>query len=128
VRVECAILCGAAIMREGLITVLDGGITSTTVRQFPGRLQVTFAYRAVLESRELRAQHVLRLSLVDARNGFRTSADVIFTRDEGPAYEEAALSAPIALDIFEVPQPGVYLLEASLDDRAFGTYPLRVSA
>jgi len=127
VRVECAILCDAALMREGLITVIGGGITGTTLREFPGRLQITFAYRAVLESRELRNTHVLKLSLVDARNGFRSSAEVIFTRGTDPAYEEAALSAPVPLDIFEVPQPGTYLLEASLDNHAFGTYPLRVA-
>jgi hypothetical protein len=68
-RTECAVLCDAASVREGLLHLLGAGVTEIAVRGFPARLPVTFAFRVVLESREIRESHTLRLELSDSTTG-----------------------------------------------------------
>ena len=121
-------LCEAAVMHRGLIDVIGGGVTATELEAFPAPLELTFVFRAVLEPRALRAQHELRIGVAETANGFESFLDVLFYGPEGTETPtgEIALSAPVPLDAIIVPGPGRYLVTASLDHHAVGTYPLRV--
>jgi hypothetical protein len=127
-RIECAVLCDAASVREGLLHVLGAGISNTTFGEFPSRLPMTFAFRVVLEPRELRPRHALSIRLVDP------VGDAVYGRlqltfeveDPAAAREESALATPVPLGAFEVPGPGRYLIEADFDKQRVGTFPLRI--
>jgi hypothetical protein len=128
-RVECAVLCDAASLREGLLHLLGAGITDVIVPSVDGGLPVTFAFRAVLESRELRSTHTLHLELTDSASGDAVAAvevNFVRTEDTESGALEAGLAAPVPLQMFQVPRPGLYLLEATLDQRRLATLPLRV--
>jgi hypothetical protein len=127
VRVECAVLCDAASVREGLLHILGAGVTTSKLVDFPRPLPVTFAFRAVLESRELRDRHTLSLEIVNYAGDVEATAELVFeVQDSKPSTEEAALTAPIPLGGFTVNRPGKYLIKATLDGRVVGTFPLQV--
>ncbi len=128
-RVECALLCDAASVRENLLHVLGGGITDTTFARLPGPLAITYALRAVLESRELqRTEHHLRLRLTDFAGEQVGNATLTFTmQDPARVGEEASVSVAVPLTPFVIERAGRYLLEASLDHQALPTLPLRVA-
>lgn len=127
-RVECALLCDAASVREGLLHVLGGGISRISVDEFPVRLPLTFALRAVLEPRELQRHHKLHLELVDHAANLQGALDLTFeVEDPDRPTEEAALVVPVSLEPLPLRGPGTYLINATLDSRALGTFPLRVA-
>jgi hypothetical protein len=98
--------------------------------QFPQHLSVTFAFRAVLESREQRPEHMLRVRLAEPEGRSLGHAEVLFTLAEGESIvsgEEAAVSVPVSLTGFAVDSPGLYVIDATFDQRNVGTFPFRVN-
>jgi hypothetical protein len=128
VRVECAVLCDAATVREGLLHILGAGVIETTTGELPIHLPITFAFRAVLESREQKAEHILRIRLTEVTGELVSELEVPFRRlvDHDP-FEETALNAPVSLSGMEVHRAGRYLIEATFDQRSIATFPLRVT-
>jgi hypothetical protein len=127
VRIECALLCDAASVRDGLLHMLGGGITSTILPELPSPLPITFALRAILEPKELHPEHHLRVRLVSQQGKVEGIIEITFKiPDPGAATEEAALVVPVPLGSFGVERTGRYLIEADLDHRRLGTFPLRV--
>jgi hypothetical protein len=128
VRIECAVLCDAATLRDDLLHILGAGVSGTDAADFPLHLPMTFAFRAILDSREQRPRHTLRLRLTDFTGRPLAEIEVFFHLLEGQQLgeEETALAIPIPLSSFELKGPGRYLIEASLDQTTVGTFPLRV--
>jgi hypothetical protein len=129
-RLECAVLCDSATFRDDLLNILGAGVTGMDVRQdFPQHLTMMFAFRAVLESREQRPRHMLRLRLTDLDGRALAQAEVVFTlREEAEIVsgEEAAVAAAVPLSSFAVPRAGQYLIEANFGQQNVGTFPIRV--
>jgi len=121
-------LCDSASVREGLLHVLGGGITDVSLSMLPAPLQVTFAFRAVLDTRELREQHRLGIHLLDSTEEHtHARLEVAFQTDGDPTGAEVALSLPVPLSGFIAPRPGQYLIRGWLDQQALPTLPLRVT-
>jgi hypothetical protein len=126
-RIECAVLCDAASVRDDLLHLLGAGVTRLTVPGFPAALTITFALRVVLQARELLSQHHVRLGLTtDQGDSIALIAATFDVQDAERREEEAALAAAIPLGPLQVERPGRYLIEASLDNRTLGTFPLQV--
>jgi hypothetical protein len=120
-------ICDAATVREGTLQILGGGVTRISLTELPAPLPVTFAFRAVLETRELRPRYQLLLSLLNYNGETQGVIEANFeVTGEPPSAEEAGLATPISLRPFVVSQTGKYLIEASLDNHAIGNFPLRV--
>lgn len=127
-RVECAVLCDAATVREGLLHIIGAGVTETTTTELPLHLPVTFAFRAVLETREQKAEHILRVRLTEPTGKPLSELEVPFYRLEDRTVErETALTAPVPLSGLEVARAGLYLVEATFDRHNVVTLPLRVT-
>lgn len=130
-RIECAVLCDGATLREGLLNIIGAGISSIEFQEFPAPLPLTFAVRVVLDTRELRDQHTLRLELVDAVGEERVeaAAELIFrvAPESRQLTEEAAFAAPVPLSGFQITRSGKYLIKARMDNHTLGTFPLRVT-
>lgn len=130
-RIECAVLCDAASVRDELLNLIGAGVSRVTFPDLPGALPITLAVRVVLETRELRDRYVLTLNLKTIPEEKTVQgAEVAFEvqKRDGQREEEAALAFAIPLGIFEITKPGRYLLEATFGDRRLGTFPLRVES
>jgi len=132
VRIECAVLCDAASLREGLLNILGAGISQVAFHDFPAPLPITFAFRAVLETRELHEQHALHLELINMyeQERIEAAADLVFYvgPERQQLTEEAALAAPVPLSALVIQRPGRYLIRASFDTHILAMFPLRVNA
>jgi hypothetical protein len=119
----------AASVREGLLHVLGAGITNVTLAPFPTPLPLTLASRVVLEPRELQPGHLLRVRLLDNMEREVAKFQVMFeVLGEIDRREEAALPAAVPLQGLVVTQPGKYLVEVTLDNRAIGSFPVQVKS
>jgi hypothetical protein len=130
VRIECAVLCDSASVRDNLLHILGAGITNVSLARFPSGLPITFALRAVLDVREQdRREHKLRLNLVNFAD--ESEADIAVTFEFGAeqrAASEVSLTVPIPLAAVNVQRAGKYTIRGSLDDHALPTLPLTVHA
>jgi hypothetical protein len=133
-RIECAVLCDAASLREGLLNIIGGGISTVAFQHFPAPLPLTFALRVVLDTHELRDDEPsVRLELVNAVNEehIEAAATVDFRipeRHRRQLTQEAAFAGPVPLSGFTITGPGKYLIKAQLGNHTLGTFPLRIDA
>ncbi len=64
-RVDTALLCDAATVREGLLHILGGGITNIVRTEYPAELGVTLALRIMVHPTEMEHQHQLQIVVQD---------------------------------------------------------------
>lgn len=64
-RIDMALLCDAATIRENLFHILGGGITNINVQKFPGTLDAALAIRIMLHPTEADVPHKLQVVLQD---------------------------------------------------------------
>ena len=126
-RIDCALLCDAATVRDGLLHVLGGGITRVTRPEFPAPVGMMLALRILEHPTELDRPHHLRIQLqgedgqaigqMDAQIGVADPALV-------PVGEEASLPLPLALPPGAgLPTPGRYSFEILIDGIHQATVP-----
>lgn len=65
-RVDTALLCDAATVREGLLHILGGGITQIVRPEYPAELGVTLALRIMVHPTEMEHPHQLQIVVQDA--------------------------------------------------------------
>jgi hypothetical protein len=126
-RTECAVLCDAANVRDGLLHILGAGVTQVAVPELPAQLPITLALRVVEESREIRPGHTVLIELFSYTSQVVASMSLQFLIDpEAPITGEGALAAPIPLHSFTVERAGRYTVKVSLDTTVLAELPLKV--
>ncbi len=112
-KIESALLCDAATVREGLLHILGGGVTIASRPTYPGPLKLTLA---------------LYLSGEDEDFSESITVKVVIRQDEGDAVARAELSfgkigpkrvellphkvpVVIPVDRIGIPSPGLYKVE-----------------
>jgi hypothetical protein len=126
-KLDCALLCDAVTVREGLLHVLGGGITRVTNVTYPAEFVGALAMRILLHQTEAGADHSLQVilqtedgdRLVEMTGGFRTE----LPPDLAPGED---LPIPMAM-AFQgpLPSPGSYSFELLIDNVHQVTVPLR---
>jgi len=129
VRIDCALLCDAATVREGLLHILGGGVTRAGRDSFPAPLGLTLALRILIHPTETDRPHQLDLRLQGADGNLVAAVGIEFgVRDAGDLepQEQASLALPIALppDV-ALPAPGLYSFELLIDGIHQATVPFR---
>jgi hypothetical protein len=118
-RIDCALLCDAATVREGLLHVLGGGVTRVTRQEFPARLGLTLALRILVHPTEANRQHNLEVLLQGADGEPVVQVQAEFgLNDPGDLQpgEEASLPIPLTLPPeVRLPSPGTYSFELLID-------------
>lgn len=118
-RLNCALLCDAVSIREGLLHILGGGVNRITAPDFPTRLLTVLAMHVALEPDEAETDHRIELVVRDvkgervggAQGGFLTGRP-----SELHEGEDVAVPLVVPLDSIEIGVPGVYELEVRIDD------------
>lgn len=120
-RIDCALLCDAATVREGLLHILGGGVTRAGRPEWPAPLGLTLALRILVHPTETDRQHVLDVRLqgedgqpvaaIQVQFGMNTAPD----GDLQPG-EHASLPLPIPLgEQVALPEAGRYSFELLID-------------
>ena len=117
-RIDSALLCDAATVREGLLHILGGGITRVNRPSFPAPLGVTLAMRILVQPDEADRTHVLSVRLRDAEGQFVASMEAEFGVNAAEALqpdEESPLPVVVALPA-QLPRPGAYSFDLFVDE------------
>lgn len=119
-KVDCALLCDAATVREGLLHILGGGVTRLGRPMIPSQFGVQLALRIVVHPTEATSNHEGEV-IVQTTDGAR-AAQVTFgfsmseeTRSQVQPGEELALPLVVPMDNFPLPAYGAYSVEVLID-------------
>jgi uncharacterized protein DUF6941 len=120
VKVDSALLCDAATVREGLLHILGGGITRAGRSQFPAPIGLTLALRVLIHPTEADRPHTLEAKLQAEDGQFIGGFEVEFSSEIEPSSLEPGelISMPLPLDPpadAELPGPGLYSFEVLID-------------
>lgn len=127
-QVDCALLCDAATVREGLLHILGGGVTRVNRPGFPANIApLTLALRIVLHPTEADRPHTVevRLQGADGEQGanFEVQFGVADTRHL-EAGENVSVPLPLAMPPnLALPQAGRYSFEILIDGNHQKTVP-----
>lgn len=130
-RIDCALLCDAATVREGLLHVLGGGVTRLTRPTYPAPLGVAIAARILVHPTEAEDNHHGRI-VVQAEDGEQLAEVTFDFRSERPpggllaSGEEMSLPVVVPLQNVGVPAAGGYSVEILIDRIHQASLPFRV--
>ncbi len=127
-KLDVALLCDAATVREGLLHVLGGGVTKLSRPDYPAPLGVQLAVRVTGEWSEASGTHKLEVALVDADSEQVAlfGADLTFQQDPEPDRElpfSGAFVVPV--QAVPLPAPDVYRFIVRLDGAEAAVVPFR---
>lgn len=119
-KVDCALLCDAATVREGLLHVLGGGVSRLGRPSMPAPLGAQLALRILVHPTEARDRHTGRI-VIQTQDGGRVS-DLGFDFGLGQQAppnlqpgEELALPLVVPINNFPIPAYGSYSIEILID-------------
>lgn len=118
-RVDCALLCDAVTVREGLLHILGGGVTRLYRPTFPAPLGLAMALRVMIHPTEAKQSHNLKLLLLDQDGGQIAEVQLAFQAGEVGGDikigEELALALPLSMQAVGIPKAGQYSFELLID-------------
>lgn len=119
-RIDCALLCDAATVREGLLHVLGGGVTRAGRQSYPAPVNLTLALRILVHPTEAGRQHTLVVLLQGEDGESVTELTIAFGVEDASALEageQISLPLPLPLpEAVQLPQPGRYSFEILIDN------------
>lgn len=119
-RVDTALLCDAATVREGLLHILGGGITEIVRSEYPAELGLTLALRIMVHQTEVEHPHQLQI-IVQGEDGQKVTEVHAQVEAEPPPDgiepgEEGELLIPWNFPGRpKLPAPGRYSMELLID-------------
>jgi hypothetical protein len=130
-RLDTALLCDAATVREGLLNILGGGITQVIQPEYPAELSVTLALRIMLHPTEMEHPHQLQI-IVQGEDGEKVTEVKAEVQSADPRTlppgEEGELLVPWNFPGRpKIPKTGRYSMEILIDGVHQGTVPFRAS-
>jgi hypothetical protein len=119
VHIDCALLCDAATVREGLLHILGGGITRLHRPEYPSQLGTALAVRVMVHPTEADRSHLFEARLLSEDGEDVGNVQVSFEMSKPlggmrPG-EEVSVALPLPLHGFGLPRPGPYSFELLID-------------
>lgn len=126
-RVDSALLCDAATIREGLLHVLGGGVTRANRMGFPSPVDLTLALRILVHPSEAERPHELVVMLQSGDGDKLAEFQITFGIDGLDGLEPGEhASVPLALKVPQsvlMPAAGLYSFELLIDGVHQATVP-----
>lgn len=126
-EVDCALLCDAVTIREGLLHILGGGVTRANRPGFPAPLGLNLALRILVHPTEADRSHLLEATLQDADGKTIAKISAQFgLNDLGDTQPGEQISIPLALPLppqIGLPHEGLYSFELLIDGVHKATVP-----
>lgn len=118
-NIDCALLCDAATVREGLLHILGGGITRLHRAEYPSALGTALAVRVMVHPTEADRSHQFETRLLSEDGEEVGSVQVNFEMSHPVAVlrpgEELSVALPLSLHGLGIPHPGAYSFELLID-------------
>lgn len=117
-KVTTALLCDFAQVREGLLSVMSGGITRLWREELPAPLGVWLALMIELDSIEQRRPHDLRVVVVDQDGHEAGAGEGQFVINKVDGYEPgepALVPVPIPLGTITIKSYGAHDVKVYID-------------
>jgi hypothetical protein len=119
-RVDTALLCDAATVREGLLHILGGGITNIVRTEYPAELGMTLALRIMVHPTEAEHPHQLQIVVQDADGGKITEVRAQVQAEPPPKGVEPGEEGELLIPWNfpgrpKLPGPGRYSMELLID-------------
>jgi hypothetical protein len=128
-RLECAMVCDAVTVRDGLLHILGGGVGRVPRLGFPAALDNDVALRLVLSPDDVQGQHKIEIRVVTSEGAVASSVTGEFAAgisDGRPVGAEVSLNIPVSLRQVVLPGPDRYEIEVVVDDQSLTRLPLEV--
>jgi hypothetical protein len=129
-RLECAMVCDAVTVRDGLLHILGGGIGRVPRLGFPASLDNEVAVRLVLTPEEVKAQHKIEIRVLTSQGALASTVTGEFATaipDGRPVGTDISLSIPVSLRQVVLPGPDRYEIEIVVDAESLTRIPLEVT-
>jgi hypothetical protein len=131
-RVDAAMVCDAASVREGLLFVLGGGVTRVWRPEYPAPLNVSVALIVTLHPTEADHPHAIRLALqtedgqtvAEAQGQFGVQPEVLTQLQPG---EEVAIPIALPFNGVALAAEGSYSFELLIDGNHQQSLPFRAA-
>lgn len=116
-KIETALLCEAASVREGLLNVLGAGVTALHRNAYPAPLNLTVALVFEVNGADEGQSQKFRISIEKVEGGQIAYIEGGWDADSLTIDRGASAFAPIAikLDQVSVPEPGSYIARFEID-------------
>lgn len=116
-RINTALLCEAATVREGLLHILGGGVSRVSLPHFPGPVAASLALQVGVHASEAALPHVVRVALCDESGSevARTETAFQVTGGQLGAGEDYEVHLAAPFYGIELPHPGRYELRIFVD-------------
>jgi hypothetical protein len=119
-RVDTALLCEAATVRDGLLYILGGGIQRIELPDYPAPMPLTIALRVMLHRTEVETPHELQIRLLEEDGDEVVRVGMGFGVGDPaglPVGEEAAIAVPWNFPGRpQLPHAGRYSMEILIDN------------
>lgn len=130
-KVDCALLCDAATVREGLLHILGGGVTRGARAEYPGPLGLTLAMRILIHPTESGLHDgVVILQAEDGAKVIELSFQFGMNEENlADLLPGEPISVPFALPLANVavPAAGGYSIEVLIDKQHHGSVPFTMT-
>jgi hypothetical protein len=120
-RIDCALLCDAVTVREGLFHILGGGVTRVYRPVYPSQLGVGIALRIMVHPTEADAAHEMALVLVEEDGREIVRLEIGFQappadqRGDIRPGEELNMLLPIGMHAWPLPHEGAFNVHILID-------------
>jgi hypothetical protein len=129
-RLECAMVCDAVTVRDGLLHILGGGIGRVPRLGFPAPLDNAVALRLVMTPDEVKAQHKIEIRVLTSGGAVASTVTGEFATavpDGAPVGTDISLNIPVSLRQVVLAGPDLYQVEVVVDDAPLARIPLEVA-
>jgi len=128
-RLECAMVCDAVTVRDGLLHILGGGIGRVPRVGFPAQLDNDVALRLTMTTDEVKAHHKIEIRVLTGTGALASTVTGEFATaisDGRPVGTDVSLNIPVSLRQVVIPGPDHYRIEIVVDGDALTTIPIDV--
>jgi hypothetical protein len=128
-RLDCAMVCDAVTVRDGLLHILGGGVGRVTRLGFPAPLDNDMALRLALAPEDVRAHHTIEIRVLTSEGAIASTVTGEFAAgipDGRPVGADVSLNIPVSLRQVVLPGPDRYEVEVVVDGASLARLPVEV--
>ncbi|MHB1535729.1 MAG: DUF6941 family protein [Acidimicrobiales bacterium] len=129
-EIDLALLCSAATFRDGLLSILEGGLERFSPDGYPANIAPNLVFRLTYSEEDFGVAHVVRASVrhTDGEVIADVGVGVKYGQPRGAAPELSYYTVVIHQLLMQIRRDGVYDLQLALNGDPVRRIPFQVQA